>query len=35
LTETREAVIGKFVETFGYDGVEEEVGVPDLSFRSG
>ena len=34
-TETREAVIGKFVETFGYDGVEEEVGVPDLSFRSG
>jgi lipoyl(octanoyl) transferase len=33
--ETRKAVIGKFGETFGYDRVEEEAGVPDLSLNSG
>ena len=34
-SETREAVIGTFGETFGYDRVEEEAGVPDLSLNSG
>ena len=34
-TETREAVIKKFGETFGYDRVEEEAGLPDLSLHPG